>query len=627
MLIPINNITKFKENIGYRYCCHKSQRLEVYYSFLKYRERIIDQRTNIIKDIERKYIDGIVLKELYNDYLNNYDEIILHPHSIPSYDSVHDKIHSFRHDNTPIDIVKQVHISGLNINDFINKVESNVFNGYGVNEDKDTLPTFNLKVISIKNIGKKQTYDIEVSNNHNFIANGIIVHNCEHDTNKRKSKLSSDKIFCTDKDMDGKPYRFRFLKKPQGILPRLLKDLLDTRKKTKTEMKKVKSMIKGEEDEEKKQELEVLMDVLDKRQLAFKVSANSVYGSLGTRKGYLPFLPGAMCTTAMGRYNIKLAAKHLQEQYGGTLIYGDTDSNYIHFPFMDNKPAHELWDHCLEVEKSINAIFPEPMKLLFEEAIYSRFFILTKKRYMALKMDRDGDIKDGIEKRGVLLQRRDNAEVIRHIYGNIVMRIFEDKEKKDKEGVINYLIDELNYMCSYKYNTNDYIITKSVGDKADYKIKPLPEDLKKRDKRFKDLQIKSKCICSIPCKSECFKKCKACDEYLIRTLPAHIQLAEKIRRRGKNVQVGSRMEYIISRPDIPEDKLFNKLEDPEYQKEFSEYSKIDFLYYIGLMIKPFDETLQVGYNIENLVKQQYKLRLQKYKILNQIKQLNYSQIE
>ena len=52
---------------------------------------------------------------------------------------------------------------------------------------------------------------------------------CEHDTKKRKSKLPSDKIFCTTKDMGGVPYKFKFLKEPQGILPRLLKDLLDTR--------------------------------------------------------------------------------------------------------------------------------------------------------------------------------------------------------------------------------------------------------------------------------------------------------------------------------------------------------------------------------------------------------------
>ena len=289
---------------------------------------------------------------------------------------------------------------------------------------------------------------------------------------------------------------------------------------------------------------------------------------------------------------------------------------------MDDKPAHELWDFCLEVEKSINRIFPEPMKLLFEEAIYSRFFILTKKRYMCLKMDRDGDIKDGIEKRGVLLQRRDNAEVIRQIYGNVVMRIFEDKNKQDKDGVISYLLDELNNMCSYKYNVKDYIITKSVGDKSNYKIRALPADQKKRDKRFKDLKIYSQCVCPLPCKEGCYKVCKACNDYVVKALPAHIQLAEKIRSRGKNVQVGSRMEYIVCRPDIPDEKLFNKIEDPEYQQQFSYYVKIDPLYYINLMINPFDEALEVGYGIEKFIKQQYKLRLQKNKINQQIKELN-----
>jgi DNA polymerase elongation subunit (family B) len=132
-----------------------------------------------------------------------------------------------------------------------------------------------------------------------------------------------------------------------------------------------------------------------------------------------------------------------------------TDSNYIHFPFMDNKPSHELWDHCLKVEKDINKLFPEPMKLLFEEAIYRRFFILSKKRYMALKIDRDGVQKEGIEKRGVLLQRRDNAEVIRNMYRNVIMMIFNHKTKEEVE---NYVLDELNNLCCYKYPMKDFVM-------------------------------------------------------------------------------------------------------------------------------------------------------------------------
>jgi len=55
---------------------------------------------------------------------------------------------------------------------------------------------------------------------------------------------------------------------------------------------------------------ETLRTVLDKRQLAYKVSANSAYGAMGVQRGYLPFLPGAMSTTAMDRQSIQKAAEH-----------------------------------------------------------------------------------------------------------------------------------------------------------------------------------------------------------------------------------------------------------------------------------------------------------------------------
>ena len=88
-----------------------------------------------------------------------------------------------------------------------------------------------------------------------------------------------------------------------------------------------------------------LIDVLDKRQLSYKVSANSMYGAMGVRKGYLPFMPGAMCTTYMGRVNIELVAETIPKKYGGELVYGDTDSNYIHFPHLTG--AQETWDYAL----------------------------------------------------------------------------------------------------------------------------------------------------------------------------------------------------------------------------------------------------------------------------------------
>jgi DNA polymerase elongation subunit (family B) len=108
-------------------------------------------------------------------------------------------------------------------------------------------------------------------------------------------------------------------------------------------------------------DLEVLRDVLDKRQLALKVSANSGYGAMGVVKGRLPFMPGAMATTFKGREAIQKVAEVIQSpKYRGELVYGDTDSNYVRFPHI--KTAQEAWDYSEYVAAEITKLFPPPIK-------------------------------------------------------------------------------------------------------------------------------------------------------------------------------------------------------------------------------------------------------------------------
>ena len=109
--------------------------------------------------------------------------------------------------------------------------------------------------------------------------------------------------------------------------------------------------------------------------------------------------------------------------------------------FPDVKTAQECWDFCMQVEEELLSIFPPPMKLAFEEVVYWRFFILTKKRYMALSCGRDGILEDKIMKKGVLLARRDNSKFIRNIYEMVIMKIFN---KAGKDEVLNSIFDEFN---------------------------------------------------------------------------------------------------------------------------------------------------------------------------------------
>ena len=83
----------------------------------------------------------------------------------------------------------------------------------------------------------------------------------------------------------------------------------------------------------------------------------------------------------------------------GKIILKNTDSCYISFPqFSTEKDAKDLDMFCRQVEEETSSLFPRPMKFAYEEAIYWRYLILSKKRYMALKCDVNGKVKDKIEK-------------------------------------------------------------------------------------------------------------------------------------------------------------------------------------------------------------------------------------
>lgn len=473
--------------------------------------------------------------------------------------------------------------------------------------------------------------------------------------------------------------RYRFIKSPQGVLPNLLQNLLDARSATKKEMKagkkKYAAMTEKEKGSADGKALAKLIVVLNKRQLAFKVSANSMYGAMGVRRGYLPFIPGAMCTTAWGRMNIQRAAERLQSVHGGELIYGDTDSNYIHFPQAEYNNAQKLWDHCLEVEEDISSIFPQPMRMAFEEVIYWKFLILTKKRYMYLDCGRDGKVSTKVGKKGVLLARRDNSPFIRLIYEEVVQMIFDEKTW---EEVHYHLCCRFNNLCSGFFGHKEFVITKSVGEVADYacmqsnklagfdektNTKGVPNGWKKRIKQLQEKEIKCH-DCdykNIPSEESIVKCSEVLEKYVAqafvqfteaeetilnrklngacpfcaleewrmrkKALPAQIQLAEKMRRRGQRVDAGSRLEYLVCDYGTIKDRVAEKLEDPAYFVSHRGIIKIEYLYYLKLLANSMDQLVEVAYKQKSFTMQQFKARIKYSEVCQQIKKLGMPNIE
>ena len=90
-------------------------------------------------------------------------------------------------------------------------------------------------------------------------------------------------------------------------------------------------------------------EILDGLQLAFKVTANSLYGQLGAKTSDIYYKEIAASTTATGRERLIIAQEYAEDEKNypheladGTtiylknkVVYGDTDSVFVHFQTLD----------------------------------------------------------------------------------------------------------------------------------------------------------------------------------------------------------------------------------------------------------------------------------------------------
>jgi DNA polymerase delta subunit 1 len=78
----------------------------------------------------------------------------------------------------------------------------------------------------------------------------------------------------------------------------------------------------------------MMKKVLDGRQLALKLSANSVYGFTGATIGQLPCLEISSSVTSIGRSMIEKTKNEVERLFDAEVIYGDTDSVMVKFPLQ-----------------------------------------------------------------------------------------------------------------------------------------------------------------------------------------------------------------------------------------------------------------------------------------------------
>jgi DNA polymerase delta subunit 1 len=211
-------------------------------------------------------------------------------------------------------------------------------------------------------------------------------------------------------------------------------------------------------------------DVFDALQSAYKVTANSLYGQIGARTSPIYLKEIAACTTATGREMIMKAKKYVETNYNAVVIYGDTDSIFCKFPTKDSEGNEIQGKDALkfaieigkDVEKNISSIMPYPQKLNYEKTMYP-FILLSKKRYVGNLYEND-ITKFKQKSMGIVLKRRDNAMIVKKIYGGVIDILLNSQDLNES---IEFLKGRLDDLVNGKICLTDLVISKSL--RASYK--------------------------------------------------------------------------------------------------------------------------------------------------------------
>ena len=377
------------------------------------------------------------------------------------------------------------------------------------------------------------------------------------------------------------PRRYRFLKSVKGVLPSIIDNLLTARKNT-------RALMKDQSDP-------FSLMILNQQQLALKVSANSMYGITGTREGMLPLVPLAMCVTFMGRVNVKKAARIITNDYGGRIVYGDTDSNYIIFPHI---PLDQLYDYSNNVSANVSAQFENPIYLEFENTVYAKFLIFTKKRYVYQSMRADLTIDPKLGQTGVLLARRDTFRYLKETYKTVVDKSFANCDRRD---ILDYVTDRLAALLCRRVIDADFFMTKSFNH---FDELSKDEDGSLHLGHYKVKQ-------------------KGDDEQdYVSQLPAVCQLVDRMRQRGDfNVQ-GNRIDYVILAHPDKHAKQAVKIEHVDYFLSNRHACRLDYFFYFERMVEPMDQLIFTLFKLPDWTKSFFILHhRKKLNMLLQIKKL------
>ncbi len=388
-----------------------------------------------------------------------------------------------------------------------------------------------------------------------------------------------------------KHFRYRFAQKEASVIPDLQVELKKNRKAVRRMMGPIEHSTDPDD--------QLRYRVLNGRQLAIKVSMNSLYGFTSAFKLNLMELSAAV--TAKGREMIEQTRAFMETRFeemamqnlwslNDTQIYydksgrevvaeagkdgwirkfptaiagkpwtdkplaigvvaGDTDSVFCNFP-LSTLPEVISLCHKAEVILTDEVFNRAPIEMEYEKTYYP-LIIDAKKKYIGLKYEMD-DKRWKVDFKGIAIKRRNYCAFVKEVFWSVIypalgiepiagqsnkyQKVTWDLQEGPKRA-IQALRESLNKLECNQVAIDDLVISASL--KSHYKNENLP----------------------------------------------HIQLAKRMKERdaGSAPQSGQRFGYIVVYEASRGNELCAKTEDPRYAKVNN--LEPDYLYYLDNQVR------------------------------------------
>ena len=205
---------------------------------------------------------------------------------------------------------------------------------------------------------------------------------------------------------------------------------------------------------------------LDIRQMALKLTANSMYGCLGYSSARFYAQPIAALITAMGREILQRSVTIAQDTVGLDVIYGDTDSIMINTRISGREmdKLKEVYNLGAQVKREVNRLY-RTLELEID-GVFKSMLLLKKKKYAALtvSMAPDGKHNVGKEMKGLDLVRRDWCIQSKDTGKFILDIILSGGDREEAVSKIHTHLEEIaKQMRSDELPLEKYVITKGLS--------------------------------------------------------------------------------------------------------------------------------------------------------------------